>query len=110
MSTEPKLYVISIPGPDDMHAAPSLCAAELMKAAHDKSMAEWLASQHDKGQMLYLSSDSVAAIIEECDDAELHAELLTEFKYADWGITEADLVEIEGASQAQLFAQEGGAA
>lgn len=104
-----KLYVIIIPGPDDMHAAPSLRAAELMKAANDRSMTDWLASQHAKGQMLYRSADDVAAIIEECDDAELHAEMLTDFKYADWGITEADLIEIEDASQAQLFTQEVGA-
>lgn len=107
MSTDPKLYVIIIPGSDDMHAAPSLRAAELMKAAHDKSMTEWLTSQHANGQMLYLSADNVAATIEECEDAELHAEMLTEFKYADWGITKADLVDVQDASQPQLFAQEG---
>lgn len=110
MSTEPKLYVVSIPGPDDIYAAPSYEVAQLMKASHDKSMTEWLDSMHAKGEMLRIRAEDVMAVIEECEDAEEHAELLTEFKYADWGITEADLVEIEGASQAQLFAQEGGAA
>lgn len=110
MSTEAKLWIISIPGPDDIYAAPSYEVAQLMKAAHDRSMTDWLAGQHAKGKMLYLSPDDTLAVIEECDDAELHAELLAEFKHSDWGITEDDLIKPEDTSQVQLFAQEGGAA
>ncbi len=110
MSAETKLWIISIPGPDDIYAAPSYEVAQLMKAHHDKCMAEWIASMHAKGEKLWICAEDTLAVIEELDNPEEHAELLAEFKYSDWGITESDLVEIDGASQAQLFAQEGGAA
>ena len=110
MSASTKLYIVSIPGPDDVYAAPSHRVAQLMKAAHDRSMTEWITGKHAKGEMLWCQPDDMLAAIEECEDLEGHAELLTEFKYSDWGITEADLLietEPEDASQAQLFAQEG---
>ena len=110
MSEEAKLWIVHIPGPDDLYAAPSHRAAQLMKAAHDRSMADWLAGQHAKCEMLYLSLDDTLAVIEECDDPKEHAELLTEFRHSDWGIAEADLVEPEDASQRQLFMQGGSAA
>lgn len=110
MSTEAKLWIISIPGPDDIYAAPSYEVAQLMKASHDKAMTEWIAGMHAKGEMLRVCAEDVLAVIEECDDAEEHAELLAEFKHSDWGITEDDLIKPEDTSQVQLFAQEGGAA
>ena len=109
MSENTKLYIIHIPGPDDIYAAPSIEIAQLMKAHHDKCMNEWIASMHAKGETLRICAEDMLAVIEECDDAEEHAELLTEFSYDDWSITEDDLREPEDASQAQLF-QEGGAA
>jgi hypothetical protein len=107
MSAENKLWIISIPGPDDIYAAPSYEVAQLMKAAHDRSMTEWLAGQHAKGEMLYLSPDDTLAVIEECDDAELHAELLAEFKHSDWGITEDDLRNPVDQLQPTLFNTDG---
>ncbi len=107
-----KLYIISIPGPDKWHAAPSYRAAQLMKAHHDKCMTEWIANMHAKGEMLYFSQDSTMAVIEECDDPEEHADMLAQFSYSDWGITEEDLLRSpDGTSQPQLFTnQEGGEA
>ena len=110
MSENAKLWIISIPGPDDIYAAPSYEVAQLMKTHHDKCMTEWIASMLAKGEMLRICAEDMLAAIEECEDPEEHAELLTEFKYSDWGITEADLLietEPEDASQAQLFEQEG---
>ncbi len=110
MNANTKLYIVHIPGPDDIYAAPSHRVAQLMKAAHDRSMIEWIAGMRAKGEMLRICAEDMLAVIEECDDPEGHAELLTEFKYSDWGITEDDLLietELGDASQAQLFAQEG---
>ena len=104
-----KLYIVSIPGPDEWHAAPSYRAAQLMKEHHDKCMTEWLATQHANGQMLCIHDENVIAVIEECDDPEEHADMLAKFSYSDWGITEADPVEPEDASQRRLFMQGGSA-
>mgnify|MGYP000491135523 CR=1 FL=1 len=107
MSAEPKLWIISIPGPDEIYAAPSYDVAQLMKAAHDRSMTEWLAGQHAKGEMLYLSPDDTLAVIEECDDPQEHAELLEEFSYTDWGITDEDLIKLKDQTQPTLFERDG---
>lgn len=108
--TQPKLWIISIPGPDDIYAAPSYEVAQLMKVSHDKSMTEWLAGMNAKGEMLWIRDEDMMAVIEECDDAEKHAELMEEFSYADWGITEADLIKPEDSEQPNLFDQGGSAA
>lgn len=111
MSTEAPLYVVTVSGADAEHfAAPSLRVAELMKAHHDAGVRAWLADLHAKGRGLYLAFDEVEAVIQEWDGAEEHAEMLAEFRYSDWGITEADLAEPDGAAQAQLFGREGGVA
>ena len=103
MSTEDKLWIVSIPGPDDWHAAPSYRAAQLMKAHHDKCMTEWLAIQHTNGQMLCIHAENVMAVIEECDDPEEHSDMLAKFSYSDWGITESGLRETVDQLQPTLF-------
>ncbi len=108
MTNQTKLWIISIPGPDDIYAAPSYEVAQLMKASHDKSMTEFIANMRAKGEMLRIRAEDMMAVIEECDDAEEHAELLTEFKYSDWDITEADLIKPEDPAQPNLFEQDGG--
>ena len=110
MTTE-KLYVITIPGPGEIFAAPSYKVALLMKEKHDKSIKEILASQHAKGHLGYVSLDDCLAVIEEIDDPEEYAELMKEFSFADWGITEDDLNRKEEESpQIGLFLPEVGAA
>lgn len=109
MTQDAKLWIVRIPGPDDIYAAPSIKAAQAMKAKHDAWVTGWLTEKHAKGEALYMSVEDSLAVIEESGDAEEHAEMLTEFSYAEWGITEDDLREPEDASQAQLF-REGGAA
>ena len=110
MSEGAKLWIISIPGPDDIYAAPSYEVAQLMKAHHDKCITEWIASMRAKGETLRICAEDMLAVIEELDDPEEHAELLTEFKYSDWGITEDDLRKSEDPVQPGLFQQDGGAA
>ena len=107
MSAEPKLWIISIPGPDDIYAAPSYEVAELMKAYHGKIMNEWIASMHARGEVVRIRAEDMMAVIEECDDAEEHAELLAEFKYSDWGITDDDLRKPVDQLQPTLFEQDG---
>ena len=107
MSSENKLWIITIPGPDDIYAAPSYEVAQLMKVHHDKGMTEWLNSVHAKGEMLRIRAEDMMAVIEECDDAEEHAELLEDFSYGDWGITEGDLHKSEDSAQPTLFEQNG---
>lgn len=107
MSAEQKLWIISIPGPDDIYAAPSYEVAELMKAYHDKSMSEWIASMHARGEVVRIRAEDMMAVIEECDDAEEHAVLLEEFSYSDWGITDEDLIKLKDQTQPTLFDQDG---
>ena len=107
MSAEPKLWIISIPGPDDIYAAPSYEVAELMKACHDKSMSEWIASMQANGRMLWIRNEDMLAVIEEFDDPVEHAELLEEFSYIDWGITDEDLIKLKDQTQPTLFEQDG---
>jgi hypothetical protein len=107
MSTENKLWIITIPGPDEIYAAPSYEVAQLMKASHDKSMTEWLTNMQAKGEMLRIRAEDMMAVIEEFDDAEDHAELMEEFSHADWGITEDDLRKYEDSAQPNLFDQDG---
>jgi len=107
MSSQQKLWIITIPGPDDIYASTSYEVAQLMKASHDKSMTEWLAGMNAKGEMLRIRAEDMMAVIEECDDTEEHAELLTEFKYSAWDITEDDLRKSEDQAQPNLFEQEG---
>jgi len=107
MSTENKLWIITIPGPDEIYAAPSYEVAQLMKASHDKSMTEWLTNMQAKGEMLRIRAEDMMAVIEEFDDAEEHAELLAEFKYSDWNITEDDLRKSQYPAQPTLFEQNG---
>ena len=107
MSEQTKLWIISIPGPDDIYAAPSYEVAQLMKATHDKSMTEWLASMQAKGEMLRIRAEDMLAVIEEFDDPEEHAELMEEFSYTDWGITEDDLRKSKDPAQPTLFEQDG---
>lgn len=107
MSTENKLWIITIPGPDDIYAAPSYEVAQLMKAHHDKSMNEWLTNMQAKGEMLRIRAEDMMAVIEEFDDQEEHAELLEEFSYGDWNITEDDLRKFGDPAQPTLFEQNG---
>ena len=74
----------------------------------NKAMNKWLASMQAKGEMLRIRAEDMMAVIEEFDDAEEHAELMEEFSYADWGITEADLIKQEDLTQPNLFDQGGG--
>lgn len=107
MSAEPKLWIISIPPTGGIYAAPSYEVAELMKARHDKSMNEWIASMNARGEVVRIRAEDMMAIIEECDDAKEHAELMEEFSYAYWGITENDLRKPVDQLQPTLFEQDG---
>ena len=107
MSAENKLWIISIPGPDDIYAAPSYEVAQLMKASHDKSMTEWITNMQAKGEMLRIRAEDMMAVIDEFDDQEEHAELLKAFSCGDWNITEDDLRKSEDSAQPTLFDQDG---
>lgn len=105
MSAEPKLWIISVPGPDDIYAAPSYEVAQLMKASHDKSMTEWISNMQTKGEMLRIHAEDMMAVIEECDDQDEHTELMEKFSYSDWGITDEDLINLKDQTQPTLFEQ-----
>lgn len=102
-----KLWAIRIPAPDEIFAAPSHKVALLMKEWSDKCNKEWLAAESAKGCTVYLSLDDCLAVVEEIEDPEEHAELLLEFKFSDWDITEEDMNKQEEVSpQIGLFAGE----
>ena len=106
-ASEPKLWIISITGPDDIYAAPSYEVAQLMKACHDKSMSQWIASMNARGEVVRIRAEDMMAVIKECDDAKEHAELMEEFSYAYWGITEDDLRKSVDQLQPTLFSTDG---
>lgn len=74
------LWCIHIPGPDEVHAAPSKEAAEHMAANHNAAMAMYYASGA-------LNLEHAAMVIKWPHDQQSHADELREFDYASWGIT-----------------------
>lgn len=76
------LWAIHIPGPDDLHAAPSKEAAEHMVAMHNKAMQEHLA----KTQRTQYLDMVTAHVTPWLGDAASHAAALLEFDYAAWGL------------------------
>lgn len=78
----PALWAIHIPGPDEYHAAPNKEAADHMAAMHNKAMQEYVANNK-----LSWGIETITAHVAQWPyDFESHAQELTEFDAAAWGL------------------------
>lgn len=101
-----KLYGIHVKFSDEVHAAPSLQVAQIMKEKHDATMKECVA----RCAFSWATLDDLLANVIEIEDQEEHAELMAEFSYSAWEITEQDLIAVnQDDRQCNLFT-DGGAA
>lgn len=101
-----KLYGISSDFHDEIYAAPSQQVAQIMKEKHDATMNECIKSH----PFSWIAIDDLLAEVIEMEDPEEHAELLAEFSYSKWGITEQDLLlSNKNDPQCNLFAEGGSA-
>jgi len=84
-----KLWAIHIPGPDDIHAAPSEAAAHHMAETHNALMTEYI--EKNPGTIAppfgFWRDLVMAAAIEWPGTPESHANCLKDFDYAGWGLT-----------------------
>lgn len=74
----PVLWAIHIPGPDDLHAAPSLAQAEAAAAAHNAAIREWYASRPTPNFLPSLES-ALAVVVPWPYSREGHAEDVQEW-------------------------------
>ena len=99
MSETPEgLWCIRIPGPDDLHAAPSKAMAEYMAACHDEAMAEYFKAHPEKLEHWGVTLDEIKAqVIEWPYDSDDHAEDLMHFAASEWVLNDrhADVVGCE---------------
>ena len=96
-----KLYGISIEFSDEIYAAPSQQVAQIMKEKHDATMKECVAQR----AFPWVTLDDLLAEVIEMEDPEEHAELLAEFSYSEWKISEQDLLLSNQNDQRNLFAE-----
>lgn len=83
--TTEKLWCIHIPGPDDLHAAPSRAIAERMAERHNRDMQEFFDKSPEKLSQWALTVDQCKAqVIEWPHGADEHAEELVDFDAKEW--------------------------
>lgn len=87
ITAQADLWCIHIPGPDEVHAAPSKEAAEHMAAKHNAVMATYYASGAPNLEFAPALESVRAVVIKWPHDQQSHADELREFDYASWGIT-----------------------
>lgn len=85
--SDKQLWALFVPGPDDMHPAPSKEVAEHMAKLHNESMAGWLKAHPEMAWSAEFMKKNPAVAAVWTHGPEEHAELLaTEFRYTDWGL------------------------
>jgi hypothetical protein len=80
-----RLWCIHIPGPCEVHAAPSKDAAEHMAKKHNEAMAAYFA-KNPPSQFTPSIECTQASVIEWPHSPEEHAHALTGFDAAGWGM------------------------
>lgn len=101
-----KLYGISIEFSDEIYAAPSQQVAQIMKEKHDATMRKCVAQR----AFSLVTLDDLLAEVIEIEDPDEHAELMAEFSYSEWEISEQDLLLRSQNDQQCNLLTEGGAA
>ncbi len=79
----PALWCIYIPGPCEVHAAPSKAAAEHMAARHNEAMTRYFERYPERAPEPLAWTR--AEVREWPHDEEAHADALAEFDAAAWG-------------------------
>lgn len=87
ITAQADLWCIHIPGPDEVHAAPSKEAADHMAAKHNAAMATFYSSGAPNLEFAPSIENVQAVAIKWPYDQQSHADELREFDYASWGIT-----------------------
>ena len=86
-TTQPALYAIFVPGPDEYHAAPSEGLAHYMATQHNAAMAEFFEKNPEYLTRWNTTPEQLNAEVRAWPfDADEHAEQIAEFDYAGWGI------------------------
>lgn len=84
-NTTEGLWCICIPGPEDLHAAPSRAMAEHMAARHDAAMKEYFDRNPEKLAAWGVTLEEIKArVIEWPYDSDDHAEDLLHFSAHEW--------------------------
>ena len=87
-NTTEGLWCIRIPGPNELHAAPSRAMAEHMAACHDAAMKEFFDHNPEMLAACGVTIEEVKAqIIEWPYDPGEHAEDLMHFAAHEWALT-----------------------
>lgn len=101
--TTEKLWCIHIPGPDDLHAAPSHAIAERMAERHNKDMQEFFDKNPEKLSQWAVTADQCKAqVIEWPHGAEEHAEELADFDAEEWSSAQLQAPELREPDAASL--------
>ena len=87
ITAQADLWCIHIPGPDEVHAAPSKEAADHMAAKHNAVMATYYASGALNLEFAPTLENVQAAVIKWPYDKSSHYDELSAFDWAAWGIT-----------------------
>ena len=85
---ERDLWCIHIPGPDEVHAAPSKDAADHVAAKHNAAMATYYASGATNLEFAPPIESVQAVAIKWPHDQQSHADELREFDWSAWGLTQ----------------------
>lgn len=83
-------WCIHIPGPDEVHAAPSKEAADHMAAKHNAAMATFYSSGAPNLEFAPSIENVQAVAIKWPYDQQSHADELREFDWSGWGLTKKD--------------------
>lgn len=86
ITAQADLWCIHIPGPGEVHAAPSKEAADHMAAKHNAAMATYYASGNLNLECAPPLESVQAVVIKWPHDQQSHADELREFDWAGWGI------------------------
>lgn len=90
ITAQADLWCIHIPGPDEVHAAPSKEAADHMAAKHNAAMATFYSSGAPNLEFAPSIENVQAVAIKWPYDQQSHADELREFDWSGWGLTKKD--------------------
>lgn len=84
------LWCIHIPGPGEVHAAPTKEAADHMAAQHNAAMATYYSSNEPNLEFAPSIESAQATVTKWPHDPQSHADELRAFDWAGWGLTQKE--------------------
>lgn len=85
-----RLWAIHIPGPDEIHAAPSESVARHMAEKHNAAMTAYFERHPDPDCLGPSKLSCMAVVVQYPWAAADHAEALADFSYAQWGLSDSE--------------------